>query len=63
LTAGEVGLVVDSYGLLSVAAPRSSAAATLRLEPGSAVTLERAEGAGGDDGGVSADVELRRRGG
>lgn len=40
LKPGEVGLVVDSYGLLSVALDRASAAAELRLRPGDAVTLE-----------------------
>jgi len=42
LKAGEVGLVVDSYGLVSVALDRSSAAAELKLRPGDAVTLETA---------------------
>ena len=39
LKAGEVGLVVDSYGLVSVALDRASAADELRLRPGDAVTL------------------------
>ena len=39
LKAGEVGLVVDSYGLVSVALDRRSAAAELRLHAGDAVTL------------------------
>lgn len=42
LKAGEVGLVVDSYGLVSVALHRRSAAEELRLRPGDAVTLEAA---------------------
>lgn len=42
LKAGEVGLVVDSYGLVSVALDRRSAAEELRLRPGDAVTLEAA---------------------
>jgi hypothetical protein len=42
LKAGEVGLVVDSYGLVSVALDRQSAADELRLRPGDAVTLEAA---------------------
>lgn len=37
---GEVGLVVDSYGLVSIAVDRGSAAATLKLRPGDAVTLK-----------------------
>lgn len=39
INAGEIGLVVDSYGLLSLAADRTSAADLLRLRPGDAVTL------------------------
>ncbi len=42
LRAGEVGLVVDSYGLASLALDRRSAAEELRLRPGDAVTLEPA---------------------
>lgn len=42
LKAGEVGLVVDSYGLVSVALDRRSAAEELKLRPGDAVTLEPA---------------------
>jgi hypothetical protein len=40
LKAGEVGLVTDSYGLLSIALDRASAAAQLKLGPGTAVTLK-----------------------
>ena len=42
LKPGEVGLVVDSYGLVSVVLDRRSAADELRLRPGDAVTLEAA---------------------
>lgn len=42
LKAGEVGLVVDSYGLVSVALDRRSAAEELKLRPGDAVSLEAA---------------------
>ena len=42
LKTGEVGLVVDSYGLVSVALDRRSAAEELRLRPGDAVILEAA---------------------
>jgi S-adenosyl-L-methionine hydrolase (adenosine-forming) len=42
---GQVGLVVDSYGLLSVCLGRRSAAAELRMPPGTEVTLR----APGDD--------------
>ena len=40
LEGGQVGLVVDSYGLVSVALDRRSAAEELGLAPGDAVTLE-----------------------
>lgn len=40
LKAGELGAVVDSYGLVSLAFDRSSAAAQLRLRPGDGVRLE-----------------------
>jgi S-adenosylmethionine hydrolase len=40
LPAGEPGLVVDSYGMLSIAVARESAAAALRLDTGTEVTLE-----------------------
>jgi S-adenosylmethionine hydrolase len=43
---GGVGLVVDSYGLLSVAVDRGSAAAELGLHEGDAVTLEPLDPAG-----------------
>jgi S-adenosyl-L-methionine hydrolase (adenosine-forming) len=62
LKTGEVGLVVDSYGLVSIAVARGSAAMVLRLDAGAAVGLdpgepdERAQG----DTGVDVDVELRR---
>ena len=41
---GEVALVVDSYGLLSLAADRSSAAAELGLEVGTEVSIAPLEG-------------------
>jgi hypothetical protein len=37
---GEIGLVVDSYGLVSLAVERHSAAAELRLQSGSPVVLD-----------------------
>lgn len=40
VTPGQLGLVVDSYGLLSLAMDRRSAADDLRLRAGDAVTLE-----------------------
>ena len=42
LGAGEVGLVVDSYGLLAVSLDRASAAEALRLGPGTGVSLSEA---------------------
>ncbi len=42
LTPGQVGLIVDSYGLLAVALDRRSAADELRLGPGDAVRIEAA---------------------
>jgi S-adenosylmethionine hydrolase len=43
LAGNEVGLVIDSYGLLSIAVSQRSAAAELRLRPGDTVTLEAAQ--------------------
>lgn len=43
LKMGELGLVVDSYGLVSVCMDRRSASAELKLRPGSAVSLDRPE--------------------
>jgi S-adenosylmethionine hydrolase len=40
LKPGEVGLVLDSYGLLSLALDRASAADQLKLRPGTGVTLK-----------------------
>ena len=40
---GEVGLVVDSYGLISISLNRMSAADELHLQPGSLVVLEPRE--------------------
>ena len=39
LKTGQVGMIVDSYGLVSIALDRQSAAAQLRLRPGDAVQL------------------------
>ena len=61
---GAIGLVVDSYGLLSVALDRRSAAAELGLAPGDEVLLEAAgDGDAGNDApsGHTAPVELGRR--
>ena len=49
---GQVGLVVDSYGLVSVALDRASAAEQLGLAEGDAVVIEEPA----DDGGEAASV-------
>lgn len=58
---GEIGLVVDSYGLLSVAVHRASAADELGLRAGDEVTLEKFEGDEGRPQPVSSPVNLRER--
>ncbi|MBA2283840.1 MAG: SAM-dependent chlorinase/fluorinase [Actinomycetota bacterium] len=57
----DLGLVVDSYGLLSVVLPRASAAATLGLRAGDEVRLVRLDG-DAQEVGISTPVELRARG-
>ena len=52
---GEIGLVVDSYGLVSLAQDRRDCAAELSVGPGSAVTLSRPEQ--GDSAGGSTEGE------
>ena len=67
LPAGQVGLIVDSYGLLAVCVPRGSAADLLGLEAGDELTLvplddDEPDQPGGDgDGGVTTPVTLHRR--
>ncbi|MEA3056760.1 MAG: hypothetical protein QOD30_2192 [Actinomycetota bacterium] len=56
IPAGHVGLVVDSYGLVSVCVDRGSAANELGLHPTAAVVLED-----GGDHRVTTEVELGRR--
>ena len=64
LGAGEVGLVVDSYGLVSVAVARASAADLLDAPAGTQVILEPvdtdSDSGGGVDGRVQS-VTLRKR--
>ena len=55
--AGGVGLVVDAYGLVSVALDRHSAAGELGLEPGTELRLEPL----GDDGGATTALPLPTR--
>jgi S-adenosylmethionine hydrolase len=57
IATGQVGLVVDSYGLVSICFDRRSAAAELGLHAGAEVRLE---GAGGESG-VTTEVTLGRR--
>ena len=59
---GEVGLVVDSYGLVSITVNRGSAAAELGLVAADRVELERlAEGDDDDTAGTTTPVQLTRR--
>jgi S-adenosylmethionine hydrolase len=61
LRTGELGLVIDSYGLLAVVSDRASAALELRLGAGDAVRLEPAGDEGdGNGGGVTMPVSLRQ---
>ena len=61
--AGEIGLVVDSYGLLSVVLDRRSAATELGLRAGMAVRLEAFDDTqeGAAPAGVVTSVEIGRR--
>ena len=63
LKPGEVGLVIDSYGLLSVAVDRGSAAAELHLAPGDEVVLSPLEDDDGDERGrpIATPIALRRK--
>ena len=58
LKTGEVGLLVDSYGLLSVAIDRGSAAAELGLHAGDPITLDRLV----DEEDRTVPVRLGKRG-
>jgi S-adenosylmethionine hydrolase len=58
LPPGGTGLLVDSYGLVSVAAARASAAEALGLAAGDEVTLEPLA-AGAPGGGAEIPVNLR----
>jgi S-adenosylmethionine hydrolase len=58
----DLGLVVDSYGLVSVAVPRGSAAAVLGLTAGTEVRLVRLDGDEQESpAGLTSPVELRRK--
>ena len=61
LASGQVGLVIDSYGLLSVSIPRASAAETLGLEAGDELALVPLTGgddsdSGGNGAGTTSSV-------
>jgi S-adenosyl-L-methionine hydrolase (adenosine-forming) len=69
VAAGVVGLVVDSYGLLSLSVDRGSAALELRIAAGDEIRVERIDDEGvtnsiDDDAteGVDIPIALRRRG-
>ncbi|HEY8060314.1 MAG TPA: SAM-dependent chlorinase/fluorinase [Acidimicrobiales bacterium] len=55
---GDVGLVLDSYGLLAVALDRHPAAVELALATGDEVKIERADGAGRDNGAGPVPVDI-----
>jgi len=57
LKTGEIGLVVDSYGLLSVSVDRGSASAELGLRPGDPITLDPLA----DEEDQAVSVQLGRR--
>jgi S-adenosyl-L-methionine hydrolase (adenosine-forming) len=59
--AGEVGLVVDSYGLVSIAGDRASAAAELRLAAGSEVTLVPTTTDDDEPVGISTPIRITPR--
>jgi S-adenosyl-L-methionine hydrolase (adenosine-forming) len=66
LDPGQVGLVVDSYGLLSVVVSRGSAAETLGLVAGDELSLVPLTGAeeatgNGRDAGATSPVTLQPR--
>jgi S-adenosyl-L-methionine hydrolase (adenosine-forming) len=66
IAAGQVGLVIDSYGLVAIAVDRRSAAQDLGLAPGSEVRLEPYPDDAPDDdpsvaGGAVTEVALTRR--
>ena len=61
LSTGVVGLVVDSYGLLSLSVDRGSAALELRIAAGDEVRVERVDDEG-DIGSGDVPIALRKRG-
>ncbi len=62
LAAGELGLAVDSYGLLALVLDQRSAAAELGIDASAAVTLAPLDAAAmPETAGVSSPVALRRK--
>ena len=61
LGVGEVGLVVDSYGLVALAADRESAAQMLKLSGGDAIRLEPIDDDTPSRADVTVPVQLRPR--
>jgi S-adenosyl-L-methionine hydrolase (adenosine-forming) len=59
LGVGEIGLVVDSYGLVALAADRESAAEMLRLSGGDAVRIEPVDDDNVGTSGLATPVQLR----
>jgi len=55
---GDVGLVLDSYGLLAVALDRQPAAVELALATGDEVKIERADGDGRSNGAGPVPVDI-----
>ncbi|MET0804465.1 MAG: SAM-dependent chlorinase/fluorinase [Acidimicrobiales bacterium] len=55
---GDVGLVLDSYGLLAVALDRHPAAVELALATGAEVKIERADGDGRGNGAGPVPVDI-----
>lgn len=61
---GQIGLIVDSYGLLAIALDRRSAEVELGIPNASEIRVQRLEDQGATDaGGVTTQVELGRRDG
>ncbi len=61
LSVGEIGLVVDSYGLVAVAMDQGSAAPALGIHAGSQVRIEPLSDESGMGGGTSVDFTRSRR--
>ena len=59
LRAGEIGLLVDSYGLLTLVADRASAAEELGLGAGDAVGLAASDASDASDGATPVSLTLR----